>query len=72
MHTTSWPPGVQDCHFVITVYYSATWPPGVRRLSRTYLNDPFHVYVGSLDLRVSIRQLGRLVGTRDTISAIPC
>lgn len=33
---------------------SATWPPGVRRLAQAYLNDPFHVYVGSLDLRVSI------------------
>ncbi len=31
---------------------SATWPPGVRRLSQSYLMNPFHVYVGSLDLRV--------------------
>lgn len=34
-----------------TVMTSATWPPGVRRLSQSYLMNPFHVYVGSLDLR---------------------
>ena len=34
--------------------FSATWPPGVRRLADAYLKDPYQVYVGSLDLRVSV------------------
>ncbi|XP_053731952.1 probable ATP-dependent RNA helicase DDX43 isoform X5 [Synchiropus splendidus] len=33
-----------------TVMTSATWPHGVRRLAKSYLNDPMMVYVGSLDL----------------------
>ncbi|XP_078487611.1 putative ATP-dependent RNA helicase DDX43 [Ciona intestinalis] len=33
-----------------TIMTSATWPPGVRRLGKSYLKDPFHVTVGSLDL----------------------
>ena len=37
-----------------TVMTSATWPSGVRRLANTYLNDPFNVTIGSLDLAVSI------------------
>ncbi len=37
-----------------TVMTSATWPPDVRRLSNSYLKNPFQVYVGSLDLRVSV------------------
>ena len=33
---------------------SATWPPEVRRLTTSYMKNPFQVYVGSLDLRVSV------------------
>ncbi|XP_050031211.1 probable ATP-dependent RNA helicase DDX43 isoform X1 [Dermacentor andersoni] len=33
-----------------TVMTSATWPEGVRRLGQQYMNDPFQVFVGSLDL----------------------
>ncbi|XP_041419036.1 probable ATP-dependent RNA helicase DDX43 isoform X2 [Xenopus laevis] len=36
-----------DRHTVMT---SATWPDGVRRLAKSYLNDPMMVYVGTLDL----------------------
>ena len=32
---------------------SATWPPEVRRLTTSYMKNPFQVSVGSLDLRVS-------------------
>ena len=43
-------------HYVnqtLVITGSATWPPGVRRLSQAFLKDPYHVYVRSLDLRVS-------------------
>ncbi|XP_037271180.2 putative ATP-dependent RNA helicase DDX43 isoform X2 [Rhipicephalus microplus] len=33
-----------------TVMTSATWPEGVRRLAQQYMNKPFQVFVGSLDL----------------------
>uniref|UniRef100_A0A8C5R7H7 RNA helicase n=1 Tax=Leptobrachium leishanense TaxID=445787 RepID=A0A8C5R7H7_9ANUR len=33
-----------------TVMTSATWPDGVRRLAKSYLQDPMMVYVGTLDL----------------------
>lgn len=33
-----------------TVMTSATWPNGVRRLAQSYMNNPYSVYVGSLDL----------------------
>jgi ATP-dependent RNA helicase DDX43 len=33
-----------------TVMTSATWPNGVRRLAESYMNNPYSVYVGSLDL----------------------
>ncbi|KAK2580130.1 hypothetical protein KPH14_012407 [Odynerus spinipes] len=33
-----------------TVMTSATWPEGVRRLARSYMQDPIQVFVGSLDL----------------------
>ena len=39
--------------FLISNYSSATWPPDVRRLALTYMQDPFQVCVGSLDLKVS-------------------
>lgn len=42
--------------------YSATWPEGVRRLADAYLSDPFQVFVGSLDLAVSIMSLQIQVG----------
>lgn len=39
---------------VYSVYMcSATWPPEVRRLTTSYMKNPFQVSVGSLDLRVS-------------------
>ncbi|OXB71736.1 UNVERIFIED_CONTAM: hypothetical protein H355_002826 [Colinus virginianus] len=37
-----------------TVMTSATWPDGVRRLAKSYLRNPMIVYVGTLDLSVSI------------------
>jgi ATP-dependent RNA helicase DDX43 len=39
--------------------FSATWPPGVRDLAKSYLTDPVHVNVGSLDLAAvhSVTQL---------------
>lgn len=33
-----------------TVMTSATWPAGVRRLASSYMNNPFQVVIGSLDL----------------------
>ena len=33
---------------------SATWPPGVQRMADQYMTDPVRVFVGSLDLNVSI------------------
>ena len=33
--------------------HSATWPPEVRRLTQSYMKNPYQVSVGSLDLRVS-------------------
>ena len=36
-----------------SVVCSATWPPEVRRLTASYMKNPFQVSVGSLDLRVS-------------------
>jgi ATP-dependent RNA helicase DDX43 len=36
-----------------TVMTSATWPPEVRRLTDSYMKNPYQVSVGSLDLRVS-------------------
>ena len=41
------------CVCVCVCVYSATWPPEVRRLTTSYMKDPFQVSVGSLDLRVS-------------------
>ena len=41
--------------FLISNYSSATWPPDVRRLALTYMQDPFQVCVGSLDLKVSYK-----------------
>nr|XP_026690921.1 probable ATP-dependent RNA helicase DDX43 [Ciona intestinalis] len=41
-----------------TIMTSATWPPGVRRLGKSYLKDPFHVTVGSLDLAVRVASRG--------------
>jgi ATP-dependent RNA helicase DDX43 len=42
-----------------TIMTSATWPPGVRDLAKSYLTDPVHVNVGSLDLAAvhSVTQL---------------
>uniref|UniRef100_A0A7N6AL29 RNA helicase n=1 Tax=Anabas testudineus TaxID=64144 RepID=A0A7N6AL29_ANATE len=37
-----------------TVMTSATWPTGVRRLAKSYLKNPMMVYVGTLDLAVSV------------------
>uniref|UniRef100_A0A8C3U310 RNA helicase n=1 Tax=Catharus ustulatus TaxID=91951 RepID=A0A8C3U310_CATUS len=37
-----------------TVMTSATWPDGVRRLAKSYLKNPMIVYVGTLDLAVSL------------------
>lgn len=33
---------------------SATWPYAVRRLAQSYLKEPMIVYVGTLDLVVSL------------------
>lgn len=33
-----------------TVMTSATWPAGVRRLASSYMNNPYQVFIGSLDL----------------------
>lgn len=33
-----------------TVMTSATWPEGVRRLAKSYMQDPIQIFVGSLDL----------------------
>ena len=33
-----------------TVMMSATWPSGVQKLANTYMNDPFQINVGTLDL----------------------
>lgn len=33
-----------------TVMTSATWPSGVRRLASSYMNNPYQVFIGSLDL----------------------
>ncbi|KAF7379818.1 hypothetical protein HZH68_016766 [Vespula germanica] len=33
-----------------TIMTSATWPPGVRRLARSYMQNPIQVFIGSLDL----------------------
>ena len=33
-----------------TVMTSATWPVGVRRLAASYMNKPYQVFIGSLDL----------------------
>lgn len=33
-----------------TVMTSATWPVGVRRLADSYMNNPYQVFIGSLDL----------------------
>ncbi|KAH6946757.1 hypothetical protein HPB50_014879 [Hyalomma asiaticum] len=33
-----------------TVMTSATWPEGVRRLADQYMTNPFHVFIGTLDL----------------------
>ncbi|KAH0567041.1 probable ATP-dependent RNA helicase DDX43 isoform X2 [Cotesia glomerata] len=46
-----------------TVMTSATWPDGVRRLVKSYMNDPIQVYVGSLDLAAthSVRQIIKII-----------
>lgn len=33
-----------------TVMTSATWPAGVRRLASSYMNNPYQVFIGTLDL----------------------
>ena len=40
--------------FVSCFISSATWPYAVRRLAQSYLKEPMIVYVGTLDLIVSL------------------
>ena len=34
----------------VSVMTSATWPENVRRLAKSYMNNPVTVFVGSLEL----------------------
>ena len=34
---------------------SATWPPAVQEMADRYMKDPFKVFVGTLDLAVSLQ-----------------
>jgi ATP-dependent RNA helicase DDX5/DBP2 len=36
-----------------TLMWSATWPKEVQALARDFLNDPYQVHVGSLELRAN-------------------
>lgn len=36
-----------------TLMWSATWPRDVQQLARDFLNDPYQVHVGSLDLKAN-------------------
>ena len=38
----------------VLLFTSATWPEGVRRMAESYMVNPMQVYVGSLDLAVSL------------------
>ncbi|XP_066995104.1 probable ATP-dependent RNA helicase DDX43 isoform X2 [Anabrus simplex] len=46
-----------------TVMTSATWPEGVRRLAKSYMNNPIQVFIGSLDLAAvhSVTQVVKIV-----------
>ena len=35
-------------------FLSATWPSAVQRMANSYLSDPIKVFVGTLDLAVSL------------------
>ncbi len=50
-----------------TLMWSATWPKEVQQLARDFLNDPYQVHVGSLDLRANdkIHQIVEVVGDYD-------
>jgi ATP-dependent RNA helicase DDX5/DBP2 len=37
-----------------TLMWSATWPKEVKQLSSDFLNDPYEVHIGSLDLRANV------------------
>merc|ERR1711871_127884 len=47
-----------------TLLWSATWPKEVQRLANDFLQDPYQVHVGSLDLRANkdITQIVEVVG----------
>ncbi len=37
-----------------TLMWSATWPREVQNIARDFLNDPYQVHVGSMELRANI------------------
>jgi ATP-dependent RNA helicase DDX5/DBP2 len=50
-----------------TLMWSATWPKEVQRMASDFLNDPYEVHVGSLDLRANtaIHQIVEMVTDYD-------
>jgi ATP-dependent RNA helicase DDX5/DBP2 len=50
-----------------TLMWSATWPKDVQNMARDFLQDPYQVHVGSLDLRANeaIRQIVEVVTDYD-------
>lgn len=50
-----------------TLMWSATWPKEVQQLARDFLNDPYQVHVGSLELRANeaIKQIVEVVSDYD-------
>ncbi|CAH1774865.1 unnamed protein product [Owenia fusiformis] len=50
-----------------TIMTSATWPPDVRRISESYLTNPYQVFIGSLDLAAvhSVTQIIEIVEDMD-------
>jgi ATP-dependent RNA helicase DDX43 len=55
-----------------TVMTSATWPQGVRRLAASYMNNPYQVCIGSLDLAAThtVKQIIEIMEQEEKFSRV--
>lgn len=60
--------------YSFNVYNSATWPPGVRRLARSYMQNPIQVFIGSLDLAAvhTVKQQIYMISEEDKMPMVNC